>query len=79
MATGKLDDFQESLCFCKIAYDSSCKFVFGALFFRRGSENSNPHPTRGLTIPSARAGGGRQAGYPGADGLGEHGFGGNVL
>ena len=38
-----------------ISYDSSCKFVFAALFFRRGSDNSDPHPTRGLTIPSARA------------------------
>ncbi len=34
-------------------YDSSCKPAFAALFFRRGSDDSPPHPP-GADLPRAR-------------------------
>ena len=43
-------------------YDSSCKPAFAALFFRRGSDDSPPHPPGADHTPRARGAGGLAAG-----------------
>ena len=49
--TGKLDDFQESLCFCMRIDDSACKSILETLFFQRSPEINRSPPFHGGRMP----------------------------